>query len=191
MTSYLVAGPVDEPISLVQAKAHLRIEDDAEDGLIESLIAAARTHLEAITGRALLRQTWRVVLDAWPKDKIVQLPVSPVIEIDAIRIFDDAGQAHHLSAAGFMFDGKSMPAWLIVPDMIAGFPLRRKMAIEIDFIAGFGDESHDLPNDLVQALLTLVAYWYENRDAVIVSGAGAVAPAGFDRLVSAYKRVRL
>ncbi|GGA54196.1 head-tail connector protein [Pelagibacterium lentulum] len=66
MASYLVAGPVDEPISLAQAKAHLRIEDDAEDGLIESLIAAARTHLEAITGSALLRQTWRVVLDAWP-----------------------------------------------------------------------------------------------------------------------------
>ena len=45
--------------------------------------------------------------------------------------------------------------------------------------------------DLRQALLTLVAYWFEHRDAVIVAGSGAVVPAGFDRLVAPYRRVRL
>ena len=46
---------------------------------------------------------------------------------------------------------------------------------------GYGAEPEDVPVDLRQALLVLVAYWFEHRDAVIVAGSGAVVPAGFDR----------
>jgi uncharacterized phiE125 gp8 family phage protein len=48
-----------------------------------------------------------------------------------------------------------------------------------------------VPADLRQALLGLVAHWFEHRDAVIVAGSGVVIPSGFDRAVARYKRVRL
>ncbi|WP_162783826.1 baseplate multidomain protein megatron [Devosia naphthalenivorans] len=57
MTSYLLAGPAGEPVSLAEAKAFLRVDDGAEDGLIGTLIGAARLHVEGVTGRALLAQS--------------------------------------------------------------------------------------------------------------------------------------
>ena len=68
MISYLLAGPAGEPVSLAEAKAFLRLDSDAEDGLLATLIAAARLHIESVSGKALLRQTWRLVLDDWPAE---------------------------------------------------------------------------------------------------------------------------
>lgn len=192
MTSYLLAGPAQEPVSLARMKGFLRIEDEAEDGLIEALIAAARVHVESLTGRALLAQTWRVVRDGWPEGRAIRLPVSPMIELTQIRAYDAAGTAHRLDIEQFLPDGQAVPARIIMPERIEGAPvLRERMGIEIDYVAGFGSEPEAVPGDLLQSLMTLVAYWYENRDAVLVSGAGAAVPAGFERLVSPYRRVRL
>src|SRR5690242_18760477 len=62
MTSYLIAGPGEEPVSLAEAKAFARIDGSDEDALVGALIAAARLHVESLTGRALITQTWRLVL---------------------------------------------------------------------------------------------------------------------------------
>jgi uncharacterized phiE125 gp8 family phage protein len=62
MTSYLIAGPGEEPVSLAEAKAFCRIDGTDEDALVSALITAARLHVESITGRALLTQTWRLIL---------------------------------------------------------------------------------------------------------------------------------
>ena len=42
-----------------------------------------------------------------------------------------------------------------------------------------------LPRAVAPAVLTLVAYWYENRDALTAT------PPNFDRLIQGYARVRL
>lgn len=41
------------PITLAEAKAFLRVTDDAEDGLVQLLIDAAVTRVEAATGLTL------------------------------------------------------------------------------------------------------------------------------------------
>ncbi len=188
MTSYLLAGAAQEPVSLAQAKAFLRLDDEAEDGLVATLIGAARLHVEGITGRALLGQSWRVVLDQWPENGRVKLPVTPFINVTQITAYDPEGVAHTVPLAQF----GSEPDRLMLPRVVDGVPmLRERHGIEIDYVAGFGTEPEDVPADLRQALLTLVGYWFEHRDAVIVAGSGAVVPTGFDRLVARHKQVRL
>jgi uncharacterized phiE125 gp8 family phage protein len=188
MTSYLLAGPAEEPVSLAEAKAFLRVDDTAEDALITTLIGAARLHVEGVTGRALLAQSWRVVLDAWPEDRQVKLPVTPFMAVTEITAYDAAGAAHAVPLAQFM----SEPDRLLLPANVTGMPvLRERQGIEIDYVAGFGTEPAEVPADIRQALLLLVGYWFEHRDAVIVAGSGAVVPSGFDRMVAGYKRVRL
>lgn len=53
MTIAELSPPGAEPITLAEARAHLRLDDGAEDGLLEALIRTARGHLEQVTGLAL------------------------------------------------------------------------------------------------------------------------------------------
>jgi uncharacterized phiE125 gp8 family phage protein len=188
MTAYLLAGPAKEPVSLVQAKAFLRVDDTAEDAFITTLIAAARLHVEGVTGRALLAQSWRVVLDAWPSDGQVKLPVAPFMALTEITAYDEEGEGHTVPLAQFL----SEPDRLVLPHVVAGMPgLRERQGIEVDYVAGYGADAEDVPADIVQALLLLIGYWFEHRDAVITAGSGMLVPSGFDRMVAGYKRVRL
>lgn len=188
MTAYLLAGPAEEPVSLAEAKAFLKVDDSAEDGLITTLIGAARLHVEGVTGKALLAQSWRIVLDDWPEGGVVRLPVAPLISVTGISAVDDNGGSHDIALAQFL----SEPDRLVVPRVVVGMPvLQTRQGLEIDYVAGFGTEPAGVPADLRQALLGLVAHWYEHRDAVIVAGSGAIVPSGFDRTIAQHKRVRL
>ena len=186
MISYLLAGPALEPVTLAEATAFLRVDDGAEDGLIATLITAARLNIESTTGRALLAQSWRVVLDCWPADRRVRLPVSPLIGLTAVTAYDADGAAHALGPA--QFQTEATPARLLVPQTIDGMPVtRERQGIEVDYEAGFGGAATDVPADLRQALLVLVGSWFEHRD---IAGETAI-PDGFDRLVAPYRSVRL
>jgi uncharacterized phiE125 gp8 family phage protein len=192
MTAYLLAGPATEPIALAEAKAFLRVDGSDEDPFISTLIAAARLHTESVTGRAMISQSWRVVLDAWPRDRRVGLPVAPLQSLSAVRAYDADGEATVLTLSQFQAETGMAPAHVFVPAPVSGMPItRRHDAIELDYVAGYGDTSGDVPQDLRHAVLTLIGYWFEHRDAVIVAGSGAVVPPGFNRLVEPYQAVRL
>lgn len=66
MPLILVSGPVAEPISLIEAKEHLRVDVNDDDVLISSLITAAREYAESICRRVFVTQRWKLVLDAFP-----------------------------------------------------------------------------------------------------------------------------
>ena len=66
MTYALVAAPAAMPVTLADAKAHLRVTSDAEDDMITGLIAAATHYLERDTGQALIDQQWRAWFDVCP-----------------------------------------------------------------------------------------------------------------------------
>jgi len=157
MTSTLIAGPGEEPVTLAEAKAFCRIDADDDDALVAALIASARLHVEAMTGRALVEQTWRLSLTCAPL--LVELPVVPAIALVAAP------------------DGAALQGDAVLLAEAGG-------DVTIDYTAGYGDAA-DVPADLKQAVLTLVAYWYENRDAL------TAPPLGFDRLIAGYRRVRL
>ncbi|ODT68561.1 MAG: hypothetical protein ABS75_20050 [Pelagibacterium sp. SCN 63-23] len=188
MTSYLLAGPAEEPVSLAEAKAFLRVETDAEDALLTTLIGAARLHVEAVTGRALLAQRWRLVLDAWPESGRVRLPLAPLLAVTEIAAIDDSGASHEIALAQFGNEGD----WLLVPRQVADMPvLQERQGIEIDYLAGFGETPEAVPADLRQAVSLLVAHWHEHRDGMAAPGSGALMPAAFAALVAPYRRVRL
>ena len=191
MISYLLAGPAEEPVSLAEARTFLKLDTEAEDGLVSTLIAAARLHVESVTGRALVNQNWRLVLDSWPFDRLVTLPVSPLVSLTSITAFDADGDEHAVPMAQFDAATGVTPARLILPRTVEGMPaLRERFGIEIDYVAGFG-AAIDVPSDLKRGVLALVAHWFEHRDAVLVAGSGAVIPPGFGQMISPYRQVRL
>ena len=88
MTLILTGPPAAEPVTLADAKAWLRLDGDHEDELRPaSLVASAREQVERLTGLALIDQTWRLSLDAWPAVASVALsrwPVAGILELTAL-----------------------------------------------------------------------------------------------------------
>jgi uncharacterized phiE125 gp8 family phage protein len=66
MPLILVSEPAAEPISLIEAKEHLRVDGNDDDMLISSLIVAAREYAESICRRVFVTQSWKLILDAFP-----------------------------------------------------------------------------------------------------------------------------
>lgn len=72
----LTVAPVDEPITLDEAKQQISIPstDTTFDGLVGALISAGREYAERLTGIACCTQTWLLTLDAFPFGSIVRDP---------------------------------------------------------------------------------------------------------------------
>lgn len=189
MTLIRTGAPALEPVTLVDAKAHLRIAHSSEDGLISGLIRAAREDVERTTGTALIDQTWRLVLDRWPVDNVVMLARHPVRQLLSVTIFGSEGEASIVNPAAYQLDTLSRPARIHFDS--APERLRAINGVEIDFRAGFGEAGTDVPDLLKRAMLLLVAHWYEFRTSFGPDDQPVSYPGGYDRLLAGYRARRL
>jgi len=192
MASVLLSGPAVEPVTLAEAKAHLRVDTNAEDTLIQSLIMASRLHIEAALDLALITQSWRYRLDRWPPSRTLTLPLHPVQSLMEVTVHEDESTNQTLDSASFTLDGISKVPRLVWRGSGAmPTPGLAVNGIEVDFIAGYGDAASDVPQPICQALLLLVAHWYENREPVEIGASATVIPGAVSELLSPYRRRRL
>jgi len=182
MTSIRLTDPAVEPVSVEEMRAHLRLNDSAEDGSLLGFLKAARTHIEQATRRALISQSWRLYLDGWPAGRVVRLPVSPVQSVDQITLYDTDGNASQLAPADWQLDRSAQPERVKIR-LGAGLANSAMMAAEIDFTAGFGASAAMVPEDFRQAVRLLAGHWFEHREAG-TDLAVASLPQGLDRLLS-------
>lgn len=190
MPAILLTPPALEPVTLADAKSFLRVAHDDDDGLIATLIASARSHVERATRRALLSQTWRLIRDAWPSDGRIAVAPAPLIAVAAARVRDEAGVAHALDTDVFSFVAGVVPAMLSfapwslpAPGVVNG--------IEIDVTLGHGAGAADVPAPLTQAVRLLVAHWYAHRGVLAGGQGGAPLPVSYAALVAPWRAVSL
>ena len=188
MNPILIAPPAIEPVSLAEAKLYLRIDSADEDDLVRALITASRLLIEAASGRLLINQTWRLILDAWPAGGALRLPLSPAAQIAGARVFDVSGTAVPVSPGALALEPGSDPPLLRVLGSVSA-PGRLRAGVEIDIVAGFGPSGASVPEPIRQAMLRMIALWFENRGDAI--GAGPSLPAPVMALVAPYRRPRL
>ena len=189
MTLLRTTEPETEPVTLAEAKTFLRLAGTAEDDLLTGLIRAAREDLERATGLALIEQGWRLVLDCVPGTDVVLVPRHPVREIVAVTAYGSEGEASLVAASDYQTDLISRPARLLF--MRRPQPMRAMNGLEIDFRAGFGEASTDVPDLLRRAMLVLVAHWYEFRASYGPGEQPVSYPPQYERMISAYRDRRL
>ena len=188
MIPIFISGPAVEPITLEEMKAYLRIDHDdgTQDELIMGLVKAARLIVEAASRRILIQQHWRVVLDRWPADGTILLPLSPLIAVDGITVTDASGTASDVPASAFATDALSDPPRIAVAD--GPEPGKPKHGISVALRAGYGVAPEAVPATLKLAIRILVAHWFENRGDVI--GEQILPPEAL-ALVAPFQRMRL
>ena len=190
MSMAMTAAPAVEPVTLAEAKAQLRVDGNAEDAYITSLIVTSRLQIEAALGLALITQRWRLTLDDWPGAGVVELPMRPVQSIESIAISHGDGAASLLPGASYHLDGMAQPARLVLKDEAPPRPNAIAEGIAIDFTAGFGLLAVSVPQPIRQALLLLVAHWFENREPSDANN-GTRIPDAVSALLAPYRVVHL
>jgi uncharacterized phiE125 gp8 family phage protein len=191
MALVLTSGPALEPVTVPEAKAHLRIDGSAEDVLIQSLILTSRLHLEASLNLALITQSWTFVLDRWSKDQTIELPLSPLLSVDAVRVKTGVSTFTAVPATSYVVDIASRPPRLVWNATAKPNPYPPANGIEIDFTAGFGATAPLVPAPLRHAALLLVAHWYEHRDPGEIGTSTARVPAAVSDLIQPFRKMRL
>lgn len=154
--------PVTEPVSLADARAHLRVDTKADDALVSAAITAARAYAEDYTHRKLITQTVEIRADGFPA--AFRLPVAPVITITSIKYIDTTGTLITLAADQYKLVQSTTPP-LIVPAYSVTWPTTRAEmdAIGIILSVGYGVVSDDVPPTIIEAIKLLLGHFYTNR----------------------------
>ena len=189
MTYVQTTPPAAEPLTLAEVKAHLRLDDEAEDALLLSLAKTAREHLEREIGLCLMAQSWRLCLDDWPADGVIRIAKSPVQAIQTITVYDADGVPLHVSLEDHLLDGEGRPARLWLRDPPS--PGRALNGIEIDFSAGYGEAGTDVPDTLKRAMLIDVGHMFAFRGVLSPDQQPAGVPDGYERLIAPFRMRRL
>jgi uncharacterized phiE125 gp8 family phage protein len=161
----LITPPASLPVSLDEALAHLRVDHTDEDAKISALIQAATDHLDGwsgILGRALMTQTWELVLPGFPGAGI-EIPLGPVQSVTSVTYVDPAGQAQVVSASDYYVSARSTGA-VVAPLTPWPGALDRVDAVAVRFVAGFGNAA-SVPAPIKAAILLMVGDFYRNTEA--------------------------
>jgi uncharacterized phiE125 gp8 family phage protein len=178
VTSLLITPPAVEPVSLDEAKLHLRVDGQEEDDLITGYLTAAREVCEDESRRAFITQTREAVLDCWPAAPWIALPRSPLQSVVSIKYTDSQGVEHTWPSSEYIVDTASSPGRvrLAYGKWWPWATLQPGTAIRVRYVAGYGDDAADVPQKYRQAIKLLVGHYYENREAVTAQVRFNLAP---------------
>jgi uncharacterized phiE125 gp8 family phage protein len=140
IVSVMVTPPSVEPVSVDEAKLHLRVTNAAEDATIASLITAARQQVERDLGASLAPTVWDLWLDGYPSDDIeIQIPRWPLQAVLSITTYDSDDSATVTPITDYTIDALSVPGRIVLNDGVT-WPtaLRSRRAAVIRHVSGFG-----------------------------------------------------
>jgi uncharacterized phiE125 gp8 family phage protein len=199
MALRMISGPAVQPMTLQEVKDHLRIDYSDMDDLITAYLEAATSHVQgqhSFTGRALVTQTWELVIDHFPVHEI-KIPLPPLQSVESIKYDASDGLETTLAADQYYVDNVSEPGW-VVP-ITGGWPtgiLDAINAVRIRFVAGYDpttdsppDLRENIPRAIKQAMLLYIGNFHEHREENIVGLTTMKLPFAAENLLRPFRVV--
>jgi uncharacterized phiE125 gp8 family phage protein len=162
-----------EPISLAEAKAHLKVDGSEDDALITALIVAAREAAERFTGRILISTDIEVAYDARdltgrPLFSVVRalvIPFPPLSQVTKVLWYDHNSVEHELSRDDYYLDTFCEPGKLVLQDFAEPpTDLRERIAVVIQASVGYGETGAMVPPAIRQGILQILGQLYADRE---------------------------
>ena len=176
-----------EPISDTELFNYLKLSDEHELEYLNDLIPQCRVWIEDFTGLAFITQTRLLTLDKWPgyveawwdgvremattelytmsRPRDIEVPRYPLQSITTINVYDEDSNATAVTV-GTTFDvDVNSKRGRITLKRGSTWPTatRANNAIEITYVAGYGNAATDVPASLRRAVLEMAAYMYSHR----------------------------
>lgn len=181
-TKNLVSAPT-QLVSTADAKLYLKIDNSAEDSLVDALVQSATDRLEKYCNRVFATQTWDFYLDNWPRqyksdlwwDGVregaitqlyadldeIEVPITPIQSVTHIKYYAIDGTEYTFSTDNYNVDSYSSPPRIKLAYGATWHSaiLRTINAVEIRVVAGYSS----VPSAIVQAVKELLGHLYEHR----------------------------
>ena len=145
----------------------------AEDDLLGDILTTAREHVEDITGRALLTQTWDAYFDEWPDGNHFTLPFGNLQSVTSVSYKDTEGTETTLTATtDYLVEANGDQKGRIVLPYGVSWPsvtLYPSNPIKIRFVCGW-EEAADVPKRIKSAIKMICSDLYENRGERTIGG---------------------
>lgn len=189
----VVTAPSSEPVSLLEACSHLRINPGDDDVQVALLIQSAREAVEVLTRRALMPTVFDATFDGFPYDPVTlasrgfALPRNPVTAVASVKYYAATTGTDTTMTSTDYYTSLAQPVARVWPAYGVAWPAIqvRPDGVRIRFTAGYASASA-VPAAIKQAILILVADMWENREAQIV-GTIATDNATVERLLWSYR----
>jgi uncharacterized phiE125 gp8 family phage protein len=186
--------PAVEPVTLSEAKAHLRVDTTTDDAYIGSLITAAREWCEQYLDRTLVHTQWVMRFDRFPPDgtQDIELPRPPMALAGtatavALTFTFENGTTSTYSTASYRVDRNGVPGTVKTLYGQTWPPhLQDDNAISVTWWGGYGSSGTSVPAAIRHAMLMLVGMWYERRMAAD-SMSGDEIPFGVKSLLDSQR----
>lgn len=185
-----ITPPAITPVSLAEAKAHLRVDFDDDDALIGSMIDAAVAHLDGWAGvlsRCLINQVWRQDFCGWPSNGCLRLPFADV-SAAAVTYRDGADAEQTVSADLYeiVADERSSRVLFKTGFACPALSADRHHPVQITMTAGYGAAASAVPAAIRAAILMMAGHLYNHREAA--GEPMAELPFAVSALVAPYRR---
>lgn len=185
--------PAVEPLTVEEAKAHLRLLVSDDDAIVGSYVKAAREWVEEMGSLAPITQTIEMRIDRFPGQYpygfpgqydfvphrttltwidryAIQIPRTPLVSISSISYVDTNGVTQTMDASLYQVSlgGRNIPG-RVTPVYGQTWPIARAQmdAVLITFIAGYGSAPSSVPESVRSLIRLLVAHQYEFREPVV------------------------
>jgi len=188
----VITPPTQTPVSLDQAKSHLRVDHADDDAAILAMIKAATSMAEEFLRRALCTQTIKLALPTFPSCSIV-LPRPPVQSIVAVRYVTEDG----LTATIANIDPDVVYEldefeYLVVLRPGKSWPVTatHRTAAFVEYVAGYTSPEL-IPESIRQAILMTVGHFFANREDAITGTIAAAMPKGAESLLWPFRHLAI
>lgn len=172
----LVVKGTGEPITLDQARKHLRLDtfgsppSHPDDDMIENVyLPIARGMCEVLSGRSFIPQTYEAVFSGMPAYYDCQglrLGVGPVRGIESVNYIEN-GQTVTMDPTAYVLDpvdGSLLPAYGTTwPTVFGGTSMRVRFAAGYDPV-GSSPYEFIMPSQHLWAMYLALGHVYENRE---------------------------
>lgn len=172
-TLHRITAPARYPVTLIQAKAQCRVDDNAHDAEIDRLVETVTSRFDGpdgILGRALVQQTWEMRLAYFCTP--IKIPLPPFVSLTSVKYLDTAAVEQTVSASVYEVVDQGFEPSLLQPKYAQSWPSvslpDRADAVRVRFVAGYASVENEalsgtIPSAILSAMLLDIEQKYDGH----------------------------